>query len=530
MSVFVFGPCSIIEHYSEPELWVSTQPSTLTVNETGIVWNATNTAVITDYIQIQKIVVTKVKLKLKLCIQDNQPLTPGIVFLFGDLEQRDSCEQQLKAYRNAAVRRTRLGCANWNDDAIHASCLAWRHVLFQAVKTGDIDELTSMLQSPTYNQIRNDHNFDAVNLRVGLAIPNEEMNKYQWTCLHYAACIGRDDIVRLLLNCEGVEIISSPYAVFDEELGVYTSSTRRSPLDIAVIYRYPDIVCTLLDHGAIPNIETLHSAFYDIADNGDTAHLVLHRFFLAHGPFDCAQLTAGDNHALAAVVNEGLPESPLFIMLLLEYSNECDINVWYNSQRWMQGRYALYQFALNFNRPLPQFLLHFQITNGLSRWRNPYRPLLNFQMCCLHAASGAAPESALIAFANFNVLGELVGSFLLPSQKVRRAMKNVVTDFETTVNELDEDGFSYLRKAIAELCDGNELNMPYDAGMEVIHFLLAQNSINVNQLISCEGGHESCLRYALRVGGAGLHQVNAEIIAALLNAGGEVLYRYEEND
>ena len=104
----VFGPCTVIEHYLEPEVWLSTQTSTLTVNDTGIVWNATNTAVITHYTQIQKIVVTKgVKLKLKLCIQDNQPRTPGIVFLFGDRDQRDSCEQQLKAYRNTALRQAK---------------------------------------------------------------------------------------------------------------------------------------------------------------------------------------------------------------------------------------------------------------------------------------------------------------------------------------------------------------------------------------------------------------------------------------
>ena len=66
--------------------------------------------------------------------------------------------------------------------------------------------------------------------------------------------------------------------------------------------------------------------------------------------------------------------------------------------------------------------------------------------------------------------------------------------------------------------------------MKWLTFLLAQENLDVNQLIACDHyDHddanvlkETCLRFALRLGGRAKYNVNADMIVALVNAGGRV--------
>lgn len=106
-----YGPISITEHYLDPTRWITKPPlkSTITVSSTGLVWNNNQIPLITHFTQIQKIVITKAakgkKLKLKLCIQNNKPKTPGIMFIFEDENERKNCNDQLKSLRDEAIRK-----------------------------------------------------------------------------------------------------------------------------------------------------------------------------------------------------------------------------------------------------------------------------------------------------------------------------------------------------------------------------------------------------------------------------------------
>jgi hypothetical protein len=107
MNERIFGPCSIVEHYLEPDVWIQYPPqsSMLLINkDSGVTWQLNSMSIITHFTQIKKIVVSTKKLKLKLCIQDDDKKKPGIVFLFQDKQQRDGCEELLKQYRMDAFR------------------------------------------------------------------------------------------------------------------------------------------------------------------------------------------------------------------------------------------------------------------------------------------------------------------------------------------------------------------------------------------------------------------------------------------
>ena len=128
-------------------------------------------------------------------------------------------------------------------------------------------------------------------------------------------------------------------------------------------------------------------------------------------------------------------------------------------------------------------------------------------------------------------------------------MQKVVNHFEQhLLNKLhqpkpDEDGrrlgngHNLLRSLLLEICTYEGYGFGEDR-LEMLSFLLANEQLEVNKLVlvvdefspedfddaADEGDQETCLRFALRLGGFVALDVNAKMIAALVAAGGVVRY------
>ena len=107
-------------------------------------------------------------------------------------------------------------------------------------------------------------------------------------------------------------------------------------------------------------------------------------------------------------------------------------------------------------------------------------------------------------------------------------MGRIVTHFEDhLLNDVCSEGYNLLRHVMFEMCEYEGIGT---MDMKWLTFLLAQENLDVNQLIACDHYDdddtnvlkETCLRFALRLGGLSKYNVNAEMIAALVNAGGRV--------
>jgi hypothetical protein len=413
-----------------------------------------------------------------------------------------------------------LNTKGWVTDPIHDGCVVFRSTLFQAVIAGNIAEVSTLLNSNEYSRISllgsSAKSFHAVNLRAGSAVKingNDSLPRhyhYQYTCLHFAITHGHDSIVDILLKCQGIDV----------NIGVQSINsltTVATPINVAAVEGNLRVFHKLLDLGATTSNATLHCACSLFNNHGSevVASSEIYRWLLNkhgidgnHSPVDCLTIATDEHDLLATAINYGNAE---IVMLLIEFCNESqDISQWFSLERWANGIIPLYQHAL----ALPQ----------------QHQPLLDFHMCLNRAYQGSSPASALNAFVLFwpPVVGNIIECFLLPSKKVRRTMGRIVTHFEDhLLNDVDAEGYSLLRSVLFEMCEYEG----YGTGdMKWLTFLLAQENLDVNQLIACDHYDdndtnvlkETCLRFALRLGGLSKYNVNAEMIAALVNAGGRV--------
>ena len=308
------------------------------------------------------------------------------------------------------------------------------------------------------------------------------------------------------MKCQGIDINIGVRLTSD-------SATVATPINIATEEGNLRVFHKLLDLGATTSDATLHCACS--AKLGTCANTEIYRWLLNkhgidgnHSPVDCLTIATDEHDLLATAINYGNAE---IVMLLIEFCNESqDISQWFSLERWANGIIPVYQHAL----ALPQ----------------QHQPLLDFHMCLNRAIQGSSPASALNAFVLFwpPVVGNIIECFLLPSKKVRRTMGRIVTHFEDhLLNDVDAEGYSLLRSVLFEMCEYEGYGT---SDMKWLTFLLAQENLDVNQLIACDHYDdddtnvlkETCLRFALRLGGRAKYNVNADMIVALVNAGGRV--------
>ena len=464
--------------------------------------------------------------------------------------------------------------APWITDELHSSCLAWRRQLFETVIAGNANELSLLLNSDEYASIKANWSFDAVNLRAGVALqktyPNDNHHEhatYQNTCLHHAVTEGHEHIVRMLLNCDGVDVNPTTKNL------PAVHSFSRLPIMLAVANGNLPIFQMLVDHGAMLPSSMRTLSFAANSNNSDIFRYVLGQHGISgeknKDTVDLRTIATHENDVLTTAINEGRYE---IVEILIEFCRESpdDIGAWFNLDNWAQGVISLYRHAV--------------------AHPTQHSSLLTFHMCRHHVANQSVPESKLQVFNTRwpPVVGYHIEGFLLPSIKVRRTMQNVVNHFEQhllnglhhaptvaipigalpgqtiqiqtqngrivqvdvplnsypgmtfQVHSSLSNGHNLLRSLLFEICNYEGYGLRKD-GLELLSFLLAHEQLEVNKLVNVDdqwapedtddaddGDMETCLRFALRLCGSVAVDVNAKMIAALVAAGGVV--RYEDDD
>ena len=427
--------------------------------------------------------------------------------------------------------------SEWITDKLHSSCVDWRRQLFEAVIAGNASELTLLLESTEYASIKSNWSFDAVNLRAGAALQAQYQNPnhhqhfaYQYTCLHYAVVKEHVHIVQMLLDCDGLNVNSTIY----NSNCLRPSLSGMPPIMLAVENGNFPIFQLLIDHGAMLPRSTDTLCFAATCKSSDIFRYILCQHGISgeknKDSIDLTTIATHEHDVLTTAINERHIE---MVEILLEFCKESpdDIGAWFNLNNWARGIITLYRYAV----ALPA----------------QHLSLLTFHMCRHHVAHQLAPESRLQVFNTHwpPVVGYHIECFLLPSKKVRRTMQKVVNHFEQhLLNKLhqpkpDEDGrrlgngHNLLRSLLLEICTYEGYGFGEDR-LEMLSFLLANEQLEVNKLVlvvdefspedfddaADEGDQETCLRFALRLGGFVALDVNAKMIAALVAAGGVVRY------
>jgi ankyrin repeat protein len=267
-----------------------------------------------------------------------------------------------------------------------------------------------------------------------------QANNNESTPLHVACQKDQLKVVEMLLTAKGIGVN-------------YADNKGWTPLNQACASGFKSkVVEMLLAVGDIQVNQANNNGWtpLNVACKRNRSKVV--GMLLAAGGIQVNQANRYNNTPLQTACGEG--HIDIVIQFLQHGFGHNNIIEWFGINKIdPSGRIALYKYAL----PLPQ----------------QHQPLLDFHLCVLnvqHSQNALAPTSALKVFKTIwpPLIGFTVESFLLPTKPTRRTMQHVVSCFNATLNDHDEQEHTQLYRAAVS------------ADVEAVRFLLLQEGILIN--------------------------------------------------